>query len=180
MAKRRGCVISPVDGDQPALAIGLISWAETVGLEILAAGKSSEYDFVFDPAAETMTSNGRRIEVPGFGDMRRLTRCGRLVGDFCSSGQCFAFGFLQIPPRGGHPCRSASGSPCRAHGGLTPPSRPGRPPRRAGTAPIYGASRHAWRTQKKPRPAGRVSTQGIIPRRYYRPLFTKQKAELID
>ena len=27
--------------------------------------------------------------------------------DFCSSGQSFAFHFLQIPPRGGHPCGSA-------------------------------------------------------------------------
>ena len=33
-----------------------------------------------------------------------------LVCDFCSSGRKFACGFLQIPPRGGHPCRSASGS----------------------------------------------------------------------
>lgn len=68
MARKQGCVISPVDGDQPALAIGLISWAETVGLEILAAGKSSEYDFVFDPTMETMTSNGRCVAVPGFGE----------------------------------------------------------------------------------------------------------------
>ena len=33
-----------------------------------------------------------------------------LICDFCSSGRKFACGFLQIPPRGGHPCRSASGS----------------------------------------------------------------------
>jgi hypothetical protein len=33
-----------------------------------------------------------------------------LICDFCSSGQEFACGFLQIPPRGRHPCRSASGS----------------------------------------------------------------------
>ena len=33
-----------------------------------------------------------------------------LVCDFCSSGRDFACGFLQIPPRDGHPCRSASGS----------------------------------------------------------------------
>ena len=33
-----------------------------------------------------------------------------LVCDFCSSGRKFACGFLQIPPHGGHPCRSASGS----------------------------------------------------------------------
>lgn len=68
MAKRRGCVISPVDGDQPALATGLISWAETIGLEVLSAGKSSEYDFIFDRTAETLTSNGREIAVPGFGE----------------------------------------------------------------------------------------------------------------
>jgi len=33
-----------------------------------------------------------------------------LLCGFCSSGQDFAFGFLQIPPHGGHPCRSANGS----------------------------------------------------------------------
>ena len=31
----------------------------------------------------------------------------------CSSGQPFAYSFLQIPPRDGHPCRSANTSPCR-------------------------------------------------------------------
>lgn len=40
----------------------------------------------------------------------------------CSSGQRFAFGFLQIPPRDGHPCRSANTSPCRVCRGLAPPS----------------------------------------------------------
>ena len=52
-----------------------------------------------------------------------------LLCGFCSSGQCFAFGFLQIPPHGGHPCRplmipltgligdlhSQVSAPCRAH-----------------------------------------------------------------
>jgi hypothetical protein len=33
-----------------------------------------------------------------------------LVCDFCSSGQSFACGFLQIPGHPGHPCRSANGS----------------------------------------------------------------------
>ena len=36
--------------------------------------------------------------------------CACLICDFCSSGQDFACGFLQIPPRDGHPCRPASGS----------------------------------------------------------------------
>ena len=75
------------------------------------------------------------VQVPGFEDIRLLTRSRRLVCDFCSSGQCFAFGFLQIPPRDGHPCRSASGSPCRAHRGLAPPSHP-TATTRVGTAPV--------------------------------------------
>ncbi len=41
----------------------------------------------------------------------------------CSSGQRFAYGFLQIPPRDGHPCRSANPSPCRVCRGLSPPSK---------------------------------------------------------
>ena len=40
----------------------------------------------------------------------------------CSSGQRFAFSFLQIPPRDGHPCCSANTSPCRVCRGLSPPS----------------------------------------------------------
>ena len=40
----------------------------------------------------------------------------------CSSGQRFAYSFLQIPPRDGHPCRSANTSPCRVCRGLSPPS----------------------------------------------------------
>ena len=47
-----------------------------------------------------------------------------------SSGQRFASGFLQIPPRNGHPCRPANSSPDRARRGLSPPSgcaMPGTP-----------------------------------------------------
>ena len=38
------------------------------------------------------------------------------------SGQRFAYSFLQIPPRDGHPCRSANDFPCRVRRGLAPPS----------------------------------------------------------
>lgn len=68
MAAKRGRVVTPVDGDQPSLLIGLASWAEVVGLDLIAAGKSSEYDFVFDPAGDCLTSNGQRVPSPGFGD----------------------------------------------------------------------------------------------------------------
>ncbi|CAA0089941.1 Uncharacterised protein [Starkeya nomas] len=67
MAAARGRVVTPVDGDQPSLLIGLATWAQVIGLKIVAAGKSSEYDFVFDPESETITSNGRTVPVPGFG-----------------------------------------------------------------------------------------------------------------
>ncbi len=50
------------------------------------------------------------------------SRHGHLACDFCSSGQRITCGFLQIPPRCGHPCRPANSSPCRACRGLSPPS----------------------------------------------------------
>ena len=58
LARDKGVVVTPVDGDQPSLLIALVSWAEVLGLEVIAAGKSSEYDFVFDPATGSVTCNG--------------------------------------------------------------------------------------------------------------------------
>ena len=77
--------------------------------------------FTLIPAASTSAVS---VQVPGFEDIGLLTHCDRLVCDFCSSGQCFAFGFLQIPSLDGHPCRSANRSPCRVDRGLAPPSHP--------------------------------------------------------
>ena len=62
--------------------------------------------------------------VSDFEDSCLLIQHGRLLCDSCPSGQRFARGFLQIPPRGGHPCRPANRSPCRAGRGLSPPSHP--------------------------------------------------------
>jgi predicted homoserine dehydrogenase-like protein len=73
-AHRSGLVYTQVDGDQPSLLIGLVSWARTLGLDIVAAGKSSEYDFVFDEARETITCLERSIPVP---DFKRLWRRGQ-------------------------------------------------------------------------------------------------------
>ena len=56
----------------------------------------------------------------------------------CSSEQRFAYSFLQIPPRDGHPCRSANTFPCRVCRGLTPPSEcglPGAPTKRRPVIP---------------------------------------------
>lgn len=66
LARAKSRVVTPVDGDQPSLLIGLVTWAETLGFSIVAAGKSSEYDFVFDAAAGTITANAVTAPVPGF------------------------------------------------------------------------------------------------------------------
>jgi len=64
------------------------------------------------------------VQVSGFEDIGLLTQYGGLICDFCSSGQRFACGFLQIPSHDGHPCRPANRSPCRVGRGLSPPSHP--------------------------------------------------------
>ena len=48
IAAEHGAVYSLVNGDQPRNLLDLWSWAKLLGLEIVAAGKSSEYDFVWD------------------------------------------------------------------------------------------------------------------------------------
>jgi predicted homoserine dehydrogenase-like protein len=58
-AKAAGLVYTPVDGDQPSLLMQMVVWARLLGLEVLCAGKSSEYDFVYDPTAKRVTSLDR-------------------------------------------------------------------------------------------------------------------------
>jgi predicted homoserine dehydrogenase-like protein len=62
LAAERGRIVTTVDGDQPSLLIGLATWAEVMGFHLVAAGKSSEYDFVFDPSSRRLTSNERSAE----------------------------------------------------------------------------------------------------------------------
>lgn len=64
LARDKGVVLTPVDGDQPSLLIALASWAEVIGLQIIAAGKSSEYDFVLDAATGDVTCNGVTRSLP--------------------------------------------------------------------------------------------------------------------
>ena len=77
--------------------------------------------FTLMPAAFTAVLS---VQVSGFEDISLLTQYDRLICDSCSSGQCFACGFLQISPHDGHPCRPANRSPCQAGRGLSPPSHP--------------------------------------------------------
>lgn len=66
LAAEHRVVCAPVDGDQPSLLIGLVEWARLLGLPVVAAGKASESDFVWDPQAGSITAWGRRVDAPAF------------------------------------------------------------------------------------------------------------------
>jgi len=72
MAAAKGVVYTTADGDQPANLIGLVSWARTLGLEIVAAGKSSEYDLVFDPGTGALRQLDETVAVPALVDLLSL------------------------------------------------------------------------------------------------------------
>ena len=61
LAEKTGVVYTPADGDQPSLLIGLISWAETLGLEIVCAGKAGGLDFVYNPASKTIARGSQAV-----------------------------------------------------------------------------------------------------------------------
>ncbi len=69
-AKEKNLVYTTGDGDQPSLLIGLISWGRALGLNIVGAGKSSEYDFVYDPEEKKIICEGQKkiISSPGMAD----------------------------------------------------------------------------------------------------------------
>jgi predicted homoserine dehydrogenase-like protein len=58
-AREAGVVYTTGDGDQPSMCIGLLTWAESLGLDVICAGKATEADFVYDPTAGAVT-NGRQ------------------------------------------------------------------------------------------------------------------------
>ena len=64
-AQKTGLVYTPADGDQPSLLIGLISWAEILGFEIVCAGKAAELDFVYDPDSDTVARGSRTASFAG-------------------------------------------------------------------------------------------------------------------
>ena len=69
IAAQAGRFITPVDGDRPSLLIGLMSWAKLLGLDVLAAGKSSEYDFIYHPDRDVVSWRGHEKHLPGFRDI---------------------------------------------------------------------------------------------------------------
>ena len=68
-AREAGLVYTPVDGDQPSLLMQLVMWARVIGLEVLCAGKSSEYDFIYHRKEEQISSLDRLTLAPGFNSL---------------------------------------------------------------------------------------------------------------
>lgn len=71
-AAQQGVVYTTADGDQPSNLIGWVSWARTLGLDIVAAGKSSEYDLVFDDATGEVTQLDQRFAAPELANLMTL------------------------------------------------------------------------------------------------------------
>lgn len=63
LACQHNVVYTTVDGDQPSNLIGLVTWARVLGLEIIAAGKSSEFDYVFDPATNEIHYDSQTLSL---------------------------------------------------------------------------------------------------------------------
>ncbi|RYF12428.1 MAG: flagellar biosynthesis protein FlgA [Deltaproteobacteria bacterium] len=66
-ARAAGVVHTLVDGDQPSLLVALVRRARRLGLPVIAAGKSTESDYVFAPATGTVSAWGRTVSAPEYG-----------------------------------------------------------------------------------------------------------------
>jgi predicted homoserine dehydrogenase-like protein len=63
-AAEAGLNYLPADGDQPANLLRLLDWVAACGLDVVAVGKSGEYDLNFDPATGELTQDGNTVAVP--------------------------------------------------------------------------------------------------------------------
>jgi len=60
-----GVVYTPVDGDQHGLLVQLVEWAKLVGLEVIAAGKATDGEYIYDPEASTVRIHtDKKIHAP--------------------------------------------------------------------------------------------------------------------
>ena len=69
-AYEAGVVYTTGDGDQPSLCIGLITWAESIGLEVVCAGKAAESDLVYHADDGTVTNGRQSVSVASSGEWR--------------------------------------------------------------------------------------------------------------
>ena len=67
MAQEQGLVYTQADGDQPSMLIGLIAWAQALGLDVICAGKASEMDVVYNVASGTVGNRKATVDVEADG-----------------------------------------------------------------------------------------------------------------
>ncbi|MFJ3055444.1 NAD(P)H-dependent oxidoreductase [Herbaspirillum sp. NPDC087042] len=72
LACERKVVYTTADGDQPSNLIGLVTWARVLGFEVVAAGKSSEYDYIYNPASGELAYTDQRHQVPALSGLLTL------------------------------------------------------------------------------------------------------------
>lgn len=73
VAAKNNCVYALVNGDQPRNLIDLYSWAKMCGLDVVAAGKASEYDFIYDPDTAEFSYLDYKENIPALKDCWRFT-----------------------------------------------------------------------------------------------------------
>jgi predicted homoserine dehydrogenase-like protein len=61
LADQAGVVFTTDDGDEPGLVMGLVSWAHTLGLEVLCGGNL--HGCFYDSATASVTSRGKTVQV---------------------------------------------------------------------------------------------------------------------
>jgi predicted homoserine dehydrogenase-like protein len=71
-AERAGVGYTLAGGDQPANLVGLVATLRLLGLDIVAVGKSSEYDLVYDPRSGVLQQLDQQVEVPELADLLEL------------------------------------------------------------------------------------------------------------
>lgn len=72
LAAGQGTVVTPALGDQPANLIEWTARLRAYGLDIVAIGKSSEYDLVFDPASGSVSQLDETAAAPELADLLEL------------------------------------------------------------------------------------------------------------
>ena len=61
LADKAGVVFTTDDGDQPGLLMGLVSWARSIGLEVLCGGNM--HDCLYNPIELTVKQNGSVVKL---------------------------------------------------------------------------------------------------------------------
>ena len=64
LADQAGIIYTPVDGDQHGLLIGLVSWAKSIGLDVVCGGKARPYDFVYNQKKRTVRNGIEEMVIP--------------------------------------------------------------------------------------------------------------------